>query len=272
MLDIWKESMEPVGYRINRFLEEPPKKSRQTPERRLRGRLWFSYVLHSQEWDVNEFADQGIRNSLDYHRLVPKWESGKLVPDYTSAKELEADRPGTIWAFELPLFPLLANKELSVREIWRLMRPYMTGESLPYWSFPNDKTRDHEITILKEDSQGLFQQGDIYGFMAILSLVRESETLRDTDMHLAHLANLFRAVPAIGKLPWIKPHVPLLRECLEIISSRRPSALVDIRVDWDVIQKQIEDPEFSPNRELRPWRPNTGRFLDIEDPVSVRIG
>lgn len=209
---------------------------------------------------------------MELKRLAPKWASGELIPTGKSVRKLDKDYPDTAWVYQLPLFELLANRRLAIPEIGRLMQPYTEKHSLPYWSFPNDETRDHEIAIFKEDSQGLFQQGDIYGFMAILSLVRESETLLDPDIHLAHLANLFRAVPAIGKLPWIKPHIPLLRECLETIRSRRPSALVDIRVDWDVIQKQIEDPKFSPNREKRPWNADTGRFLDIEDPVSARIG
>lgn len=249
---------------------------RRTNPRTLQHLAWFDHVHHLSGLSLNTLAakciDQFTRSGLVY-----KWKTGETLARLSSVKRLGKDFPESLETYGLPLYQLLENRRLGRVQIKNLMRIYqgIDGSMLSY-AFPNDEELRAQgrfvPTMAREDSMSLLARGDIYGFTAIVALVREAEALGDVRMHWIHAANMYRALPAVGRLPWFRRNMPLLRECVEVIHCRgsAPDEYLEFDVAWDVIEKQIAAPTHETIRERRPRDPVTRRFVDLEDPIRYR--
>lgn len=143
------------------------------------------------------------------------------------------------------------------------------------WQFPNDQILrlqgrpDTAVTTL--DSAGFVARGDVFGFFGILALVREAENDPEGLSHIEHSKNLYRALPSVGKLPWFNKDLEELKHLIDTIRSRKVITAMAFTVDWDVINRQIEDPFHEPKREFRERDPITYMFAEIEDPIISRL-
>lgn len=250
---------------------------RRTCDRYLQGGVWLDYVLHKSQMGLNEFAETYLHHA-DRGGLIYRWRDGVVIPRRLSvqriAKRLEGKVKGSIEIYEVPLYPLLRNRRLSLRTVRKLLQVYAGQHELFPWSFPNDEElraqRRFVPTMDRDDSASLVARGDIYGFTAIVGLVREAEAVGDADRHCLLCADMYRAFPAVTRLPWFRRHVELLRRCVTGIHHRYWRSWHAFDVDWGVIYRQIEAPVHETIRELRPRDPVTLRFVDLEDPVRFR--
>lgn len=243
---------------------------RYGPSDHLRSNCWLEFVIQHCG-SLQRFAKALYGKKTD-SKLVGKWLKGLHVPTRSSAENLEEAAPGSLALFDLPLWKLLKNRPMGIKEIDRLMAPFRTDPNCwwQYWSFPNDEElrvqyRSGGVTV-RADLDGLFQRGDVYGFTAIVAAVRTYE-VQGNELHGEACAAMYRALPALYKLPWFASQRESLEACLNALRVRVWSSALKFDVDWDVINRQAADPEFQPKRELRKREPYTLRFEQLEDPI-----
>jgi len=232
----------------------------------------LSYVLYQCE-TIQKLED-AIYKGKTKSKLIGKWLSGKNQVGRRSAEKPEKIAPGALAFFDLPLWSLLEDRMMGAQDVDKLMVQFRWPNPRPafgpYWSFPNDQDmlRQHRYggTVIRADTDGLFQRGDLYGFTAIVAAVRHAEAA-DPMRHTAACADMFRCLPALYKLPWFEQHRALLESCVHAIRSRVWVSLVAFDVDWDVINRQTADVEYQPKRELRMRDPLTWAFKALEDPI-----
>lgn len=264
------EGRRSVGDMLKMWNRDRDKDPRYGPSDHLRSNCWIAFVMQHCG-SLEAFADALYEGKAD-SKLIGKWRKGTHVPTRSSALKLEKIAPGGIALFDLPLWKLLENRPLGIKEIDRLMSPFRYDPKCwwQYWSFPNDFEPGRELRsgglMIRHDLDGLFQRGDIYGFTAIVAAVRTCEAQGDA-LHGEACAAMYRALPALYKAPWFAGQRELLESCLHQIRSRVWSSLIKFDIDWDVINRQVEDPEYEPKRELRKRDPVTLRFQDLEDPI-----
>lgn len=243
---------------------------RYGPSDRLRAYCWLGYAIQ-RCGSQKAFAEE-LYGKKDDSKLVEKWLKGLHVPTRYSVGKLEEAAPGGLALYDLPLWKLLENRPMGIKEIDRLMAPFRTDPNCwwQYWSFPNDEELGRQFRFggvtVRADLDGLFQRGDIYGFTAIVAAVRTYE-VQDHERHGEACAAMYRALPALYKLPWFASQREALEACLNAIRVRVWSSALKFDVDWDVINRQTADPEFQPKRELRKREPLTYRFQQLKDPI-----
>ena len=246
---------------------KPPKYG---PHDHLRTSCCLQFAIHA--YGSETALSKKFYGEKDASGLVNKWLHGAHVLTRNSAENLEECAPGVLALYDLPLWALLENRPMGLKEIDRLIAPFRAAPEFwwLFWTFPNDdelrETHRYGGVMIRDDVDGLFQRGDLYGFTAIVAAVRASETEGDPDHSLA-CAFMYRALPSIYKLPWIVSQRKQLESCLMALRGRVWMSYMNFDVDWDVIDRQAADPNFEPKRELRKRDPITLRFQQLEDPI-----
>lgn len=259
-------------------LESKKRRPRRTSAKFLQTRVCLDYALYLSELpNLLALAEKYLNESSP--RDVYRWTK-KQTMQRNTVKELEKypELRGMLALYDLPLFVFLEDRPLTKRAIRTLLAPYQPQSKRELdlaWRFPNDAELIDERrllgTIIENDSATLVARGDIYGFTAIVGLARLAAVAHDHQRHLLHVHNMYRALPAVARLPWFRNHVELLRECVDKIYRDCFTTVLAGEADWAVIQRQIESPVHEPCREKRPRDPKTNRFIQIEDPFKYRI-
>lgn len=248
------------------------KPSKVGPHDMLRSSCWLSYVLY--QCGTMKALEEVIYEGHTTSKLIGKWLSGKTQVSRRSAEKTVTIAPGSLDFFDLPLWNLLEDRMMEPQDVGRMMQRYrwpnphpMFG---PYWWFPNDddmlRQRRYGGTVIRADTDGLFQRGDLYGFTAIVAAVRHAESEDPMD-HVAACANMYRCLPSLYKMPWFATNRVLLESCLHAIRARVWMSRVAFDIDWNVINRQVLDVEYQPKRELRMRDPVTWEFKALEDPI-----
>ena len=251
------------------------------PNTSLRGYVWFEYVLWRKGWtrkDMEKYQSTYSRNTL-----ASKWHNREVSPSDRWVKKMAEEVPGSRRLYDLPLWQLLEDKELSIARINSLMSDYCVGEKILPYRFPDDDltTTDRKpVVVYRNDSHGLFERGDIYGFMAIVALVREAEVLANKTKaaerseenldHEYHMSNLYRALPALGKFDWLNPDFGLLCQVVRSLHNRVDYTSKHLGIDWDIVDGQRRCRYFKPYRNARAMDLLTRRFQEIADPVIMK--
>lgn len=253
-------------------LEEDRRK--QSPRHDLAARLqagvWLQYAIHKLG-SAAELAKVVCRDREDSH-LVAKWQKAIHLPSRSTVRKLERLVQGGLALFDLPLWKLLENRRLDLKQIDRLMSPFRSGrnDGDGYWKFPNDDELRESGRFggiwWRDELEQLRQRGDIYGFTAIVAAVRTLEVY-GADSHCEACAYTYRMLPSLYKFPWFASQRHLLEPCLDTLRRRSRMCWVRFDVDWDVINRQTLDPAFEPKRELRKIDPADLRYVDLEDPI-----
>lgn len=235
--------------------------------RKLRGAAWLSNALLVTKMKLSTFASSYIHHERSDSRLEQKWKSGKVSPSPQSVSLVERKVPNTRWVFDLEMWSLLRNVLIDQKQPLHFIR---THSSNGYWRFPAD---DHihpprrNIAVPIDDTQGLTYRGDLYGFTALLALVRIYEVQNETMKHSVAIKDLFRAVPWALKEPWLRPHAKEFLAVLRTLKHRNPYTRSMFEVDEEVILRQADDPTL----ELHPawWKldQSTNRHVAPEDPI-----
>ncbi len=241
---------------------------------RFRGQVWLGYCQLLARCPWKEFVKTYVYRQRARSGIAEKWRSGQVLPTRQSAQRVERLLPGTLNVFDSPLFVLLEDRPFTTRELDKIFAPYRAPKTSKYpvaWEFPNDselRERGHWVlTMVARDTDSFVRRGDLWGFIAALWVVRYSEARGDQDFHIEACKDMYRAMPAALKEPWLAPYSDELFNLLEIVRRRSLYSLAMFDVDMDIIKRQAADPTHEPLRELRPVDPETHRFISIEDPV-----
>ena len=218
----------------------------------LRGSVWLSYVLRHMDWDWKDLKSHFEKNRCR-SGLVYRWRDGKVSPSHSSAAKLADVVPGSLELFRHPLWELLKNKRMSAKKVRKLVAEYGWKKS-PFvaYEFPDvlsygDPTRDI-VPLHPEDSNALMRRGDIHAFALILALTREAEANRRNDDHMLYIADLYRTIPALGKLPHFQPYLGMLNDMIFTLQYHVWYTVFMVGVDWPLIIDQIESDEFDTRR------------------------
>lgn len=205
-------------------------------------------------------------------RIVRDWRAGRHAAHPQSVLDVDKRLPErTSWLYFLPIVQLLTPRKWTAPYVRGLLAPYwvkMPNGELT-WKFPNDPelADGNRLTYIRawDDTIRLRERGDICGFMAILGLVRLAEARNDFNRHTEYARDMYRAIPAIAREPWLQPRIDVLLEFIERIMCRMLLSSVSFRVKWDVMREQILAPNYQPNPQRRTVDPETGRVNIPED-------
>src|ERR1700733_4367926 len=243
----------------------------------LRSLVTLSYGLLATGLSPTAFGKKYVDRSVDdSSALVRKWASGVTAAGRRSIARLEPAVPGILALYSHPVFDLLRDRQLGRRRITGLLSRYQNPSGpFPPWWFGEEFARFFELPfipiVLRNDTSALWQRGDLDGFTVILGLVREAEAIGDTDAHIHRVADLYRAIPAVARIPWFRPHLLLLRWCAERIHLRNLISHFWWRVNWSVIYSQIRTPMFETARFRWSRDAQTGEFIEPRHPCSPAI-
>ena len=235
--------------------------------KQLRGASWMSNALLVSKESWTAFASKFIYRERSDSRLEKKWKSGKANPSTQSVRAVELLLPGTDWVYDLDMWDLLRNVDISKNDALRFIKE---NSSNGFWKFPkrNEFTpAKRELRIAVYDTQGLTFRLDLWGFAGILALARFHEAYGDTTNHSIAIKDLFRAAPGALREPWLRPHAHKLLEALYALKARVRHERFPYDVDEHLILDQADDSDL----ELHPawWRQErlTGDHIPPKDPI-----
>lgn len=246
----------------------------------LKGQAWLSYVLLKYDLTLRELASACFKQNQNALALLYKWKSGKVIPSKGSVNLVAAELPGSNWVYDLPLFDFLSARSLTTKKVRKLVAPYVNEEGFPAWNFPGDDKTDvpfenrRPLVFTHMDSPSLLARGDLYGFIGLLSLVRERElslnTRYDQFLYVSFFADMVRATSSVARLPWMRDHWELLKICIDSMYMKNLLLFQTLLIDWSVIERQKNEAEFEPCAPIRALKNGTQGWKDIEDPISCK--
>lgn len=116
----------------------------------------------------------------------------------------------------------------------------------------NDNSSGAWLKYAWDDSAALASRGDIHGFLAILTLVRES-VATDGRKCAAYIQDLYVILPAVCRVCWVRQDADLLLQCIEDMRGafRWYHQLSLFSIDWDAFLEEILAPR--PWSDVPPW-------------------
>lgn len=246
----------------------------RTAARVLATRLWIRHALlcsctdtHRQFVDLfDRYASPSTGIGLD-PRLLHDWEAGQRYVSAGMVHRVESCVPGTKYVYATS--KLLGLKKLSApgarRAIPEFVTTSATGQRV--WCFGvlgNRSARgDEPESYAWKDSLALAERADFAGLIAILVLLREAMATPFYDRTLdRHATALCTMLPALLRLPWVRPDADLLMQCIEDLCRRFPFASVKLDIDWEGFRGDVGAPE--PRHGSPPW------ILGVQDPIFGR--
>lgn len=243
---------------------------RELDARRLRSVAWLDYALLRFELCPDKFAHKYVYRKRTRSNVVRKWFHGDTVATESSVRKVEKGLPGSAWAYDHPLFRLLENRPFSESQIRGLLAPYRPKPMHPdddyVWVFPDDEFRKEQyrgLTGHEFDTYALVERRDLWGFTAIVGVVRLAELSGNAGLHYECCRDMYRALPAALAVPWLRRHTELLKTCVELIRGRMLFSRIMFDVAWEVIDRQSGDIPTNTRR----GDPEDGVQRAYEDPI-----
>lgn len=243
--------------------------SRVDPIDKLQTRLWLESVF--RDFKISRQELQEILNGEEESSgIVLKWLKGLHIARPSSVARVERCLTGSSKLFKHPLFCLMRNKPIKKKQLLTLMAPYISDSRLPTWKLPCSQNGEHSNFampyILFEDSDALFQRGDLYGFQCILFLMRLAETQNDQLMYLQYLKDAYKALPGLCRYRYFTSRWEEFLDAMIGLQSRMPLTAMLVMPNKNIIKEQIDSKSHITLRELRPRNPETLRFVDLKEP------
>jgi hypothetical protein len=256
---------------ISSFLNIRTRKPR-TSVSKLQTRVWIDCILREHQLDKTQL-ESSLSNGSDPKGQVYKWLRGANCVTESKVRQIDRVLPGSKEVFNLPLFDLLQNRPIKKSELIRLVSPYSdNNDDLIFWRLPEIyKGEDDGISIpiiLPDNLDMLYQRGGIFSFIAILYIVRRSESEGDAYLHLEAVKHAYKSFPSLARHQDFIGHWQDILKAFQLIHLRVPTSALLVQPDIDIIKKQIESEHFITLRELRPRHPLTHRFEDNETPYK----
>jgi hypothetical protein len=239
----------------------------------LRTRLWLEAIFRDNKISRKEFEIL-ISNDMEPSGQVLKWLKGRNSVTRLKVNSVAKLLPDSNQVYLLPLFYLLENKPISKNQLQR----YMTGhinkdDQLFFWKLPdtyNGMPDGLPIQVIFENNLDmLYQRGGIFGFIAIMYVMRKAEAERDADLHLEAVKFAYKSFPSFARHPHFKKRWREILSALIGVHSRVTTSILQVLPDDKELETQINTKVFTTYREHRPRHHITGRFIDNNDPFHV---
>lgn len=238
----------------------------------LRTQIWLKALLH--RFHINRYQlQENVYDSTGKNSgIVWKWWNEDYPANLKSVEFVAEKYKKSDEIFKLPLFELLTDKKLTLKQLKTIIDPYLLSENFPMWNFPstgpNCNNEPFLLNTHEGDSDTLFQRGDIYGFIGILYLVRKAEIKNDVDTHAIHLRYAYKAFPALCRYHHFKHARDELLTALVRIHRRMRSSLYTIAPDFNTLERQILAKELITLRVRRPRHPINRAFIELKAPYK----
>ena len=198
-----------------------------------------------------------------------RWLKGLQAVGPSSVAKITSVFPNSDQIYNLPVFDLLETG-ISRAKINQLIATHTISQPPMFttWQLPAIKVGNQELPMIihRDDSDQLFQRGDIYGFIAILILLREAELNNDVIRHEALIKDAYRAFPGFCRDKRFKKRWEEFYASLVHIHNNMYSSARLVKPKKEVIKAQIFSKEHRTFRLLRPRSPIDGRFIEPEKP------
>lgn len=254
---------EQLAYLTNKRL------SRVDPIDKLQTRIWLESVF--RDFKISRHELQTIlSDGEESSGIVLKWLKGNHVAKPSSVLRVEHYFPGSSRLLELPLFTLMRNKPIRKKQLLSLMSPYIAENSIPMWNLPSSQNGDKRFfampSIFLQDSDALFQRGDLYGFQSILFLMRMAESQNNQLMYLHYLKDAYRALPGLCRYRYFTNRWEAFLDAMIGLQSRMPLTAMLVKPNKNIIKEQINSTSHITLRAFRPRNPESLRFVDLQEP------
>lgn len=235
----------------------------RTAARILGTRCCLRYAMHGlKETSTSTFAArfEGFKARDDMPGLnrdaVRAWEAGKTAMSPGLAKRIDRRARGTELIFTATTV-LLKEQRLSAPKARESVRSLWEQTTLGrQWELPSTDACDSSsggwLKYAWDDSAALASRGDIYGLLAILTLVRESAVTDDRKCW-RYMRDLYVILPAVCRVSWVRQDSDLLMQCIEDMRNAFPwyCRLPLFGVDWNAFREEISAPR--PWSDVPPW-------------------
>jgi hypothetical protein len=240
----------------------------------LQTRIWLENIFRTYGIGRHELSGQIGAVGAESTGIVLKWLKGIHAAKKGQVKKMASIFEGSDYAYELPLFKLFMDKPISKAQLNRIMEPYIfTSGLFKLWKFPypdhsENKGRPFPPCLIN-DTEALIERGDLYGFTAILYLLRMAETERDALNHAHYVACAYSALPSLCRQRLFTKRWKEVLDCLRSLHYRLPTSILLVRPIVPIIRKQIFSAEHITRQSLRPRDPVTGTFTELELPYQT---
>lgn len=187
---------------------------------------------------------------------VRAWEAGDAPMSPGLAKRIDRRAQGTEFIYSATT-NLLKEQRLSAPKAREAVRTLWEQTPLGrQWNLPSTDTCDRSsatlLTYVWNDSAALASRGDIYGFLAILTLVRES-TATNGRKCWDYMRDLYIILPGVCRVSWVRQDTDLLLQCVEDMRNafRWHCKFPPFFVDWNGFREEISSPR--PWSDVPPW-------------------
>ncbi|PUA28806.1 MAG: hypothetical protein B0W54_10335 [Cellvibrio sp. 79] len=240
----------------------------------LRTKVWLENILQTHGVERKELSRLIDMKGGESTRTVSRWFKGTHAAKQKQVNEIAKIFEGSELTYELPVFRLLMNKPIRKAELTKIVTPYISKiAGLQCWVFPDPCHPENKDLPFPPcfiyDTETLIERGDIFGFTAIIYLVRLAETERNALHHMQYIQCAYRALPGLCRHPLFAKYWEVSLNCLKSIHYREMTSILLVRPIDSIIEKQIFSPEHITRRLLRPRDPETHRFTELETPYEL---
>lgn len=197
-------------------------------------------LLSGQTWAKEEFE---VRASE-----IKAYRTGSRTPSHRRLSKVATSLPEILPVLALPL-QLLQAAPLRLSQLDRIFAE-----------------RFGPLGIAWDELYTWYDRADAASFLALALAFRRYQLMRDVDSQWLAATLLFRAMPALCRLPAVRPHTALVH--LQLVLMRElmlPQCCKRIEADWEEWGRQISDA----NRPLPGTRLSVnGRTLFLFDECS----
>lgn len=239
----------------------------------LQTRLWLENILSTYRINRHELSKKILTVHGARTGIILCWLKGKYAVKERHVSLIAGIYEGSDQLYGMPVFELLRNKPISKAKLKKLMSPYLfTNGGLEWWIFP-DPTHPESMGIpfapcLIDDAEGLVERGDIWGFTAILYLVRMAEA-SNSHKHLNYMKYAYQALPGLCRDRRFLKRWREVLDCLKKIHYRNLTTMQFLRPLESVIERQIYSKQHITRRLLRPRDPETWRYTELEAAYEI---
>lgn len=170
-------------------------------------------------------------------------------------------------------FAALSHREWDMRTVvgWNRLFTSSAGLLGVRYSFPGDtaSTDENRLPVMAYGLDGLYQRGDIYGFLMLACAYRLFHLQRLADRQWYAASHMIRALSGACRDPRVRPYAHELITQTKQLLRLLPDTSFPIHVNDDVIWDQIRNDVHEPSYLMR--RAAERRGVHIPEPVSPII-
>lgn len=138
------------------------------------------------------------------------------------------------------------------------------------YCFPGDPAEctENRRPLWPEDIEGLYERGDVYGFLILVCLFRLYKLRREADRQWNTARYMIRALPGICRDPRASPFADQVIALTKKLLVLLPDCSIRIEVDEVVLWSQIVGPVYEPCRAIRLSSAKDGLMIpEPEEPI-----